>query len=73
MLKARVVSLVVLFTLFLSLTGCGGGDDTEQYSLAQKTACSVTCSDVEDAEGCESKCLELLDSGDTLETALEHE
>lgn len=70
-----VILFVVVFSI-VAMTGCGGGDDsTEQYSAAQKMSCTVACTSdsIEDPESCQAKCLETLDSGDTLETALETE
>lgn len=69
-----VVVIVVLFSMVL-MTGCGGDDSGEQYSAAQKMSCSVACTGdaIADSDACQAKCLETLDSGDTLETALETE
>lgn len=61
----KLFVLFVVVFLFVSLTGCGGGDD------GVSLGCKVTCSDVDDVAACESKCEELLHSKDALDTALD--
>jgi len=59
-----LVMLVVMLILSANIIACG--DDS-----GGNLACKVTCSDVDDVAACEAKCVELLNSNETLTEALD--
>ena len=64
-LQKNLSAFVVVALMAINIYSCGGGGGGGDL------ACKVTCSDVDDVAACEAKCVELLNSNDTLTEALD--